>query len=121
TRRSVEHYRVILRGRARPPGMQPIAQFIDPAATELSIGGMTCASCVSHVERALAAVPGVRSVSVNLATERAQVRHEPGVELAALTAAVADSGYQAQPVTADSDRARRDAAADEQRRLGRSL
>ncbi|HLT39037.1 MAG TPA: heavy metal translocating P-type ATPase [Enhygromyxa sp.] len=101
--------------------MQPIAQFIDLAATELSIGGMTCASCVSHVERALAAVPGVRSVSVNLATERARIQHQPGVEIAALTTAVADSGYQARPLTADSDRDRREAAVDEQRRLARSL
>lgn len=38
---------------------------------ELSIEGMTCASCVGRVERALKKVPGVREVSVNLASERA--------------------------------------------------
>lgn len=40
---------------------------------DIGIGGMTCASCVARVERAIAKVPGVRSVSVNLATESARV------------------------------------------------
>ena len=37
------------------------------------IEGMTCASCVGRVEKALANVPGVSGVSVNIATERAQL------------------------------------------------
>ncbi len=40
---------------------------------EIDIEGMTCASCVTRVEKAIAAVPGVKSASVNLATERATV------------------------------------------------
>jgi len=40
---------------------------------ELAIDGMTCASCVGRVERALLKVPGVRSAAVNLASERAHV------------------------------------------------
>ncbi len=61
----------------------------------LPIGGMTCASCVSHVERALADVPGVLNAMVNLATERATVTYIPGVaSLADFKKAVADSGYQ---------------------------
>ena len=40
---------------------------------DIGIGGMTCASCVARVERAIAKVPGVQSVSVNLATESARV------------------------------------------------
>ncbi|MGC1303545.1 MAG: heavy metal-associated domain-containing protein, partial [Caulobacteraceae bacterium] len=46
----------------------------------LAVEGMTCASCVAHVERAIAKVPGVERVSVNLATERAEVvgAVEPG-------------------------------------------
>jgi Cu+-exporting ATPase len=40
---------------------------------DIGIGGMTCASCVTRVERAIAKVPGVQSVSVNLATESARV------------------------------------------------
>ena len=70
-----------------------------PAQTvDLSIEGMTCASCVARVERALAAVPGVASASVNLATERATVR---GTAAAAdLVKAVDAVGYDARPVAA---------------------
>jgi cation transport ATPase len=103
--------------------IQPIQTFIPPIelqATELSIGGMTCASCVAHVERALSQVPGVDSVSVNLATERAWIRHQPGVESSAFAAAVAASGYEARPASRNDDE--RDAArADEQRGLRRAL
>ena len=44
-----------------------------PQTYDIGIGGMTCASCVARVERALAKVPGVEQVSVNLATESAHV------------------------------------------------
>ena len=50
------------------------------AATEqctLEIGGMTCASCVGRVEKALGRVPGVASAQVNLATEVATVQLDP--------------------------------------------
>ncbi len=60
----------------------------------LSISGMTCASCVGRVERALNKVPGVTGVSVNLATERAQVT-AVGVPTDRLIAAVAKAGYEA--------------------------
>ncbi len=60
----------------------------------LSIGGMTCAACVHHVEGALAGVDGVASASVNLATERATVEYAPGAAgLSALGGAVEDAGY----------------------------
>ena len=59
----------------------------------LPVDGMTCASCVARVEKALAAVPGVRQASVNLATESANVRAEPSVPLAGLRAAVEKAGY----------------------------
>ena len=62
---------------------------------DLALGGMSCASCVGRVERALAAVPGVVEASVNLATERARVRVGDDVSDAALVAAVAAAGYQA--------------------------
>ena len=61
---------------------------------DLGIGGMTCASCVKRVERALSRVPGVLEVSVNLATERAHLRAVAGTEEAALAAAVAKAGYR---------------------------
>jgi Cu+-exporting ATPase len=52
---------------------------VSTAATlDLSVGGMTCASCVMRVERALKNVPGVQDVSVNLATESARVVTAPG-------------------------------------------
>ncbi|VVN18157.1 heavy metal translocating P-type ATPase [Pseudomonas fluorescens] len=62
---------------------------------ELSIDGMTCASCVGRVERTLAKVPGVKSVSVNLANERAHLELLGQVEPQALIAAVSKAGYGA--------------------------
>jgi P-type Cu+ transporter len=60
----------------------------------LPIGGMTCASCVMHVENGLRAVPGVLNVSVNLATERATVEVVPGlVTRSDLKHAVEEVGY----------------------------
>ena len=61
----------------------------------LPIGGMTCASCVAHVEGGLRQVPGVLNVNVNLATERATVEMIPGAAtLADLKRAVEDVGYE---------------------------
>ena len=58
------------------------------------ITGMTCASCVRRLERALAKVPGVREASVNLATEQARVSLEPGgVTTEQLRSAVEAAGY----------------------------
>ncbi|WP_195794437.1 heavy metal translocating P-type ATPase [Kinneretia sp. DAIF2] len=61
----------------------------------LSVEGMTCASCVGRVEKALKKVPGVAAAEVNLATETAQVRLLAGTDPAALLGAVAKAGYQA--------------------------
>lgn len=63
--------------------------------TELDIDGMTCASCVRRVERALAKVPGVHGTNVNFATERATIQHDPSVDAATLASAVEAAGYQA--------------------------
>jgi Cu+-exporting ATPase len=64
----------------------------------LAINGMSCASCVGRVEKALAAVPGVETASVNLAGESAEVTGPRGaVEMAALVAAVRRAGYEARP------------------------
>ncbi|WP_212625858.1 heavy metal translocating P-type ATPase [Pseudomonas sp. PP3] len=62
---------------------------------ELSIDGMTCASCVGRVERALNKVPGVKSVSVNLANERAHLELLGQVDPQTLIAAVTKAGYAA--------------------------
>src|SRR5207244_13645425 len=61
----------------------------------LEITGMTCASCVRRVERALTAVPGVAAAAVNLAAESADVTLARPVEAGVLVTAVADAGYQA--------------------------
>ena len=73
------------------------ASFSAPApAIELAIEGMTCASCVGRVERALRAVEGVTDASVNLATERATIRGSAQIQ--PLMKAVADAGYASRPV-----------------------
>src|SRR4051812_42563389 len=69
-----------------------------PPACTLEIGGMTCASCVRRVEKALSKIDGVVAAEVNLATEVATVRFDPAaVGLEELTAAVARAGYTATP------------------------
>jgi Cu+-exporting ATPase len=71
----------------------PVAST-DPAASfRFGLTGMTCASCVGRVEKALSQVPGVRSASVNLATETATVATDGSTSAAELTAAVAKAGY----------------------------
>ncbi|WP_269447522.1 heavy metal translocating P-type ATPase [Caballeronia udeis] len=65
------------------------------ATAEFAIGGMTCASCVRRVEKALAKVPGVGQVSVNLATEKATVHADTSVSREQLVAAVTKAGYEA--------------------------
>lgn len=60
----------------------------------LSIQGMTCASCVGRIEKALKAVPGVQDVTVNLAIESASVIAAPQVTRPALVLAVEGAGYQ---------------------------
>ena len=68
---------------------------IGTQSASLNIGGMTCASCVMHVENALLDVPGVSKSSVNLGVERASVEFVPGmVELSDLQAAVEGAGYR---------------------------
>ena len=66
--------------------------------TELLIEGMSCASCVGRVEKALLKVPGVLQASVNLATEKATVQAVDGVSFATLAAAVQQAGYAAKAV-----------------------
>lgn len=64
--------------------------------TELSVQGMTCASCVGRVEKALKSVQGVIDATVNLATERATVRGNSSVET--LISAVEKAGYDSKPI-----------------------
>jgi Cu+-exporting ATPase len=70
----------------------------------LNIGGMTCASCVSHVEKALRQVEGVKTASVNLATERATVLYTPGIaNVGDLRFAIEDAGYSMLGMGTDDD------------------
>jgi Cu+-exporting ATPase len=72
---------------------------------ELVIGGMTCASCASRIEKKLNKMPGV-TASVNYATEKAKVSYSPDVDPADLVATVEATGYTAflpAPPTSDQD------------------
>ncbi len=82
-----------LAGAVRKAGYEVRADEI-----QLQIEGMTCASCVSRVEKALLQVPGVSAASVNLATEKATVTALSGVSFATLAAAIDKAGYVAKPV-----------------------
>ncbi|MBN1643591.1 MAG: copper-translocating P-type ATPase [Dehalococcoidales bacterium] len=62
--------------------------------TTYPVGGMTCASCVVHVEEALKSVPGVVSVNVNLASEKATVEYQANTGFADLKKAVEEVGYE---------------------------
>ena len=75
-----------------PRGGAPVPA--DSQRMVLPVQGMTCASCVSHVEKALAQVPGVRKVAVNLATESAAVEGI-GLDAGALRTAVGAAGAAA--------------------------
>ena len=66
-----------------------------PSTLDLGIGGMTCASCVSRVEKALKKVAGVQGATVNLATESARVVFAPSAQMdAQLRRAVRNAGYE---------------------------
>jgi len=73
---------------------------------ELAIKGMTCASCVLRVEKALAKVPGVAQANVNLATHRASLSFTPSVTdtqslIPQLVKATEDAGYEASVLNGD--------------------
>ncbi|MFN3844924.1 MAG: heavy metal translocating P-type ATPase [Paracoccaceae bacterium] len=99
--------RVLLVAAVEKVGYDVPSQDVD-----IAIEGMTCASCVSRVERALVAVPGVTTASVNLATERATVKGT--ADVAQLVTAIEAVGYEAHPVAQsgrdDDDATRRKAA-----------
>ncbi|CAN5664671.1 heavy metal translocating P-type ATPase [soil metagenome] len=84
-------------------GLEALVEAIEDAGygaevvkTDLGITGMSCASCVGRVEKALNDVPGVLNTSVNLAAEKATVEYLPGsVEPRDLEHAVEDAGYGA--------------------------
>ena len=96
---------------------------VGEAVIEFSVAGMTCASCIARVEKALKSVPGVVDATANLAQEKARVRMiEGSATFDNLAAAVAKAGYEAvrpsDTPDAEDDEGRRNA---EQQALLRSL
>ncbi len=93
----------------RDVGYEPITQSF-----ELGVTGMTCAACVTRVERAINKIEGVLEASVNLATERATVRFIPAqTSLGHLKRAIREAGYgvlelQAGEARVDAERAARE-------------
>lgn len=68
----------------------------------VTVGGMNCASCVAHVDKAIRSLPGVAGVNVNLARGRASVTYDAGrVSLDRIAAAATDAGYPSAPITHD--------------------
>lgn len=95
-------------------GMNAIVPPSAASHLDLKIEGMTCAACVGRVERALAQVPGVASVRVNLATEQARVVGAAGA--AALIEAVDRAGYGARPLDTPDHAAEVERASEAHRR-----
>jgi Cu+-exporting ATPase len=78
-----------------------------PITYDIGIGGMTCASCVARVEKALKKMPGVLSATVNLATESARIEvATTDVTDARLRRAVRDAGYEPRTPEAQADAGR---------------
>ncbi|MDF2599917.1 MAG: copper-translocating P-type ATPase, partial [Methylobacterium brachiatum] len=91
---------LVLDGGARPADAAAVLAEagypVPETQSVIAVEGMSCASCVGRVERALAAVPGVRGASVNLVTGQAAIRHPEGlVATSDLVAAVEAAGYEA--------------------------
>ena len=86
----------------------------------LPIEGMTCASCVGRVEKALKKVEGVQQANVNLATERAWVQGNAQVQSSDLIQAVKKAGYTAKQIE-QSVSVQQDKKATEQQQLKRDL
>jgi len=76
--------------------IEKVGYEVPDQTVDIAIEGMTCASCVARVERALLAVPGVASATVNLATERATV--SGSADAVALVQAIEKTGYDARLV-----------------------
>src|SRR5680860_1110487 len=93
---------------------------VTTAKETISVGDMTCASCVGRVEKALAALPGVVEAAVNFAAETATVKYLPGaVSPADLRRAVESAGYSVRDTGDDgaqSDEAQSDREAEARRR-----
>jgi Cd2+/Zn2+-exporting ATPase/Cu+-exporting ATPase len=76
---------------------------MDLQTTEVPIQGMDCAECTRHVQHAIAELPGVESVQVYLASEKAVIQHQPGsADITAIRKAVSSVGYSVPQTSEDS-------------------
>jgi Cu+-exporting ATPase len=83
--------------------MTALAELETSEVCTLDIGGMTCASCVRRIEKAVGKLDGVSDARVNLATEVASITYDPQLlTVDDLTAAVAKAGYTATPRRGDA-------------------
>ncbi len=100
-----------------PTSEDPRSAAAAPGHLDLDIEGMTCASCASRVQRAIAKAPGIERAAVNLATGRARVEFDPVVtSFEDLVHRVEATGYAAAAVPAASAQANADPADEERRR-----
>lgn len=85
----------------------------------ISVGGMTCASCVQTVEKALMSLDGINEASVNLATEKVRVLYDPSiVTLSAMKKAIRAAGYEViEAETIDIERMERERLMVRQKRM----
>ena len=87
-----------IQGEQFPEIIQKLGFEVPPLREVFSIVGMTCASCVSRVEKKLAVLPGVSDVKVNLATEQASIEYQPAfTSFEGLKGALSATGYQLLP------------------------
>src|SRR3954469_24708877 len=84
------------------PGTKPVSAVKSPPAEPeqqitIPVGGMTCAACQAHVQRALRKTPGVREANVNLMTREVSIAYDPAaIDAQQLVSAIRDSGYEAE-------------------------
>ena len=81
----------------------PLISYENAKEMSISISGMSCASCVNHVEKALKAKSGVLEASVNLATEKAKVKYNNSITLDEILSTIDNLGYKAQLIEDNID------------------
>jgi Cu+-exporting ATPase len=88
----------------------------------VKIGGMTCASCVKTIEMVVGELPGVKSVSVNLATETARIAYDPGItSLDDIKKVIEEVGYQFIGVEGEEEEGEEEAREDHIREMKKKL
>jgi Cu2+-exporting ATPase len=67
-------------------------------STRFTVPGMRCAGCIAKIERELPKTPGISAARANFSAKRVAIRHDPAIGEEALTEALRDLGFEAQPV-----------------------